>query len=277
VWPVGERPVYYPLARLEPPGQKAVLGYDGYSEPIRRAAMDRALATRKPAMTSMVILKSHTEEKDTPVFIVYAPILSGAYPASGRPDGRQITALVATMCRINDVLTSVLRLSHGEAEVAMYTLPADLKPPQRYGTGGPVLGRRAAPLFTARLAISPAGQRWELDLVSTEQFEAAYHAHMPTGRLAVGLTVTLLLTFFAWLFDRSRRKALSESDHRFRRMADSAPVPVWLLDRALNCTYANRSYVALTAAPPDALLGRGWLSAVHPDGSGVGLAASGGR
>jgi PAS domain S-box-containing protein len=79
------------------------------------------------------------------------------------------------------------------------------------------------------------------------------------------VAATIVLTLCAGFFDRSRRRALSESDRRFRKMADATPVPVALRNAQLRCTYVNRACISLTGARPEALLGRGWLSAVHAD------------
>jgi PAS domain S-box-containing protein len=60
-------------------------------------------------------------------------------------------------------------------------------------------------------------------------------------------------------------EALRESEQRFRNMADSAPVIVWMTERDGTCTYLNRRWYEFTGQSEEASLGFGWLDAVHPE------------
>jgi PAS domain S-box-containing protein len=59
--------------------------------------------------------------------------------------------------------------------------------------------------------------------------------------------------------------ALRESEERFRLMADSAPVLVWLADTTKHCTWFNRAWLEFTGRTIDEEYGYGWASGVHPD------------
>jgi PAS domain S-box-containing protein len=59
--------------------------------------------------------------------------------------------------------------------------------------------------------------------------------------------------------------ALRESEARFRNMADSAPVMVWVNDPSGSCTYLSRSWYEFTAQTEAQALGFGWLEVVHPE------------
>lgn len=66
--------------------------------------------------------------------------------------------------------------------------------------------------------------------------------------------------------DRDRRyDAVSESEDRFRNMADHAPVMMWVTDPAGNCTYLNRQWYNFTGQTREEAEGLGWLDATHPD------------
>lgn len=58
--------------------------------------------------------------------------------------------------------------------------------------------------------------------------------------------------------------ALEESEHRFRKMADSAPVMLWMTDAAGDCAYVNKQWRELTGVEPKCS-GPCWLDVVHPD------------
>ncbi|VVE55369.1 EAL domain-containing protein [Pandoraea sputorum] len=64
---------------------------------------------------------------------------------------------------------------------------------------------------------------------------------------------------------KSAEQALRESEGRFRLMADSVPVMIWLTDGTGSTVYRNRSWYESTGQTVLQALGRGWLDAVHPE------------
>ena len=69
--------------------------------------------------------------------------------------------------------------------------------------------------------------------------------------------------------DISQRKqadlAVLESERRFRLMADSAPVMIWLSDINGRATYFNRAWLEFTGISLEEQLGFGWKSYLHSD------------
>lgn len=58
---------------------------------------------------------------------------------------------------------------------------------------------------------------------------------------------------------------LRESEERFRRMADTAPSPVWLTDEDGAVEFVNQALVDFYGHPAEDILGHVWKQAVHPD------------
>ena len=58
---------------------------------------------------------------------------------------------------------------------------------------------------------------------------------------------------------------LRESEARFRNMADSAPVMLWVVDEKGYCTYLNTRWYEFTGQTHEEAEGFGWLEATHPD------------
>ncbi|MDY0013940.1 MAG: PAS domain-containing protein [Rhodocyclaceae bacterium] len=69
--------------------------------------------------------------------------------------------------------------------------------------------------------------------------------------------------------DMAERKraewALRESEARFRRIADTAPVLIWMSSPSGEVTYVNKTWSQFTGRRVDEALGDGALAVVHPD------------
>jgi PAS domain S-box-containing protein len=59
--------------------------------------------------------------------------------------------------------------------------------------------------------------------------------------------------------------ALKESEQRFRNMADSAPVLIWVSGPDQRRTFFNKRWLEFTGHAMEQDLGEGWLSLVHPE------------
>src|SRR5688572_20896208 len=75
----------------------------------------------------------------------------------------------------------------------------------------------------------------------------------------------LLATVRALLRGREAELALRESEARFRQMADTAPVMIWMANAAAEAEWFNRSWLDFTGHVLDQDTGSGWRSLIHPD------------
>jgi PAS domain S-box-containing protein len=64
---------------------------------------------------------------------------------------------------------------------------------------------------------------------------------------------------------RERTNALRESETRFRMMADTAPVFMWMSGEDKLRSFSNRSWNEFTGRTLEQEIGNGWLEAVHAD------------
>ena len=72
------------------------------------------------------------------------------------------------------------------------------------------------------------------------------------------------LSVIADITQRKRaEEALKESETRFRLLADTAPVLIWMSDTNQRRTYFNKPWLAFTGRSIDAELGKGWTERVH--------------
>jgi PAS domain S-box-containing protein len=62
---------------------------------------------------------------------------------------------------------------------------------------------------------------------------------------------------------RNSSSALQESEGRFRYLADTSPVLIWM-DGPQGCEFLNRAFVDFYGRPAGELLGYGWTTFIHP-------------
>jgi PAS domain S-box-containing protein len=78
------------------------------------------------------------------------------------------------------------------------------------------------------------------------------------------------LRVLAEIFSNALRRiriqtALQESEERFRRMANTAPVLIWVSGPDKLCTYFNKPWLDFTGKTFESELGNGWSEGIHPE------------
>jgi PAS domain S-box-containing protein len=64
---------------------------------------------------------------------------------------------------------------------------------------------------------------------------------------------------------KSAERSLVEAEHRFRLIADTTPMLIWISDTDKLCTYFNKAWLGFTGRSLEAELGNGWAEGVHPE------------
>ena len=87
--------------------------------------------------------------------------------------------------------------------------------------------------------------------------------------IALLILLTQAVAMCAVAVRRLKRKRveleLAESEKRFRLVANTAPVMIWMSGPDKRYTYVNQRYLDFTGRPVDAELGDGWAEGVHSD------------
>ncbi|HET7204130.1 MAG TPA: CHASE domain-containing protein, partial [Steroidobacteraceae bacterium] len=175
--PEGRRDPYTSIVFLEPFSGRNLraFGYDMYSEPTRRIAMNRARDTGDPAMTHKVTLVQETDENAQAGFLIYHPVYDRTRPARTVEERRAaLIGWVYSPYRAEDLMEAVFSDRGGDAEVEVY----DGAPSSRnllYAT--PDSGRDAA--YTADFHVTVGGIEWTARLRSSEAFEARIDRSQP--------------------------------------------------------------------------------------------------
>jgi two-component sensor histidine kinase/CHASE1-domain containing sensor protein len=192
VWPrpaAGER-FALPVAYIDPPTayNRRALGYDMFSEAVRREAIDAAIRLKRPIATGRVHLVQDETSLPTVGFLIYMPVFQ-------REGGRQfLRGFVYSPFRAEEFVDSAAQLLRNrEFEVAIYD--REVAPErllawrQRPGENGPSLRR----------SISIGDRNWIL-LVSMKR--PALLSTLSRVTLLFGIVLALLVMFTARLITK---------------------------------------------------------------------------
>ena len=99
------RSVLVPILYLQPDTlrNRRALGYDMYSEPVRRAAMDEAVQTGRPTASGPIVLVQEGGGEDAG-FLIYMPVFTGAQ------DGRELRGFIYSPFNAGQFLESAADL-----------------------------------------------------------------------------------------------------------------------------------------------------------------------
>jgi len=254
VWPAQDRELYVPILFLEPfdTGARRVVGFDEASEPVRRAALERAQDSGKVTLSGRVDLLSEEQPVAQPGCLLFAPVYhNGSTPPDLAERRSQIRGFVILAFRVEDFVRAALWTE--PENVALRILDDSQAPPQSvlYEEGPPVAdpSRTRAHLFEDSRTIGPCGRRWTLEFRSFQDRDALADRWTSNGILGAGFLISLLSFLFLWALGRTqehartlaheRTSALRESASRLRAITDSAHDAILILDHELRISYWN--------------------------------------
>ncbi|HEX2202542.1 MAG TPA: CHASE domain-containing protein [Longimicrobium sp.] len=216
VTPAGEAPERFPIVFLEPldARNRAAVGFDMFSEPVRRAAMERARDAGQPVRTGRVVLRQEIGPEVQGGFLYYVPVYREAgLPPAGEARRARLEGFVYAPFRAGDLLRGVFGTERApRVDFQLYdgsradpaALLYDTRPRGE-------AGRRAA--FSDTLRLPWAGRHFTLAFESSRAFESGM------GRLFVAATALAGLLLSGVLFGLARAQGSARAGAEARAEA----------------------------------------------------------
>lgn len=194
VWPKHSRAEYHAISYLEPHDRRnqAALGYDMFTEPVRRSAMERARDQGEPAMSGRVTLVQEIDERKQAGFLIYVPVYSEeAIPTTPEWRHQNLVGFIYSPFRSDDLFSALPPSSKQGLSLEVF----DGEPAATNLLHRAVLSSRQkaswlSPSMDKEIIFEVAGRRWVLHFWG--QPNRANWWVMPSVMLG-GLVLSLLL------------------------------------------------------------------------------------
>lgn len=271
--PLGNRDMLSSIVYIEPfTGRNLrAFGYDMYSDPVRREAMERARDSGLPALSRKVTLVQETDAKVQPGFLIYFPVYRTSMPRDTVAARRNaLIGFVYSPFRSYDLLHGIFNDPTKDVEIELF----DSKPaPENLLFSSEGAARNAQHMTDMVLRIG--GQVWVARFRSSHKFEASTESSQPMMILLGGLALDLLVFSVLYMNARHHRKMrdaaakLEQSLNSYKTLVENIPGAVFRseLGSALPVQQLSHGVQALTGEPPERFLS-GALSynhLIHPD------------
>ncbi|MFZ4483893.1 MAG: CHASE domain-containing protein [Chthoniobacterales bacterium] len=214
--PPGQRSVYAPIIYIEPDTERnrRALGFDMLSEPVRRAALERAADTGDAVLSGKVILQQEDENDLQVGSIMVVPLYRSGVPAD-TVEQRQAGLVGWIYCadRMGDMMAGILsdwELYHGKLLVLRIFDTSSNSPDNLLFDSRPEREVGGASFFYQQRAVNFHDRQWHL--IFTGDLAATGIRYMPAWTtLGAGMIITtLLFSMLLIIYRRSDDLELTE-------------------------------------------------------------------
>jgi len=224
IWPKGDRDFYAAVVYAEPMAQhRDMIGFDMWSEPVRRAAMIRARDSGRPAASGYVRRAAGTNDARSG-FLLFLPLYRKNAPIDSVEQRREaLQGFVYSPLRVGELMKGVFARQYPRADrltsVAIFDATGGGEPQALFQSDTPDSASvsRPKPRFSVEASRDMYGATWLLRFESTPEFEQSIDYSGAHTLLAAGLMATALLSILV-LSIGQRQVMADEANERMSLM-----------------------------------------------------------
>jgi PAS domain S-box-containing protein len=279
VKPAGQRTLYSPIVYLEPLSGRNLraVGYDMFSEPVRRRAMEQARDTNKPTLSGKIVLVQEDGVDVQPGTLLYFPIYRRGLPHETVAERRAaLMGWAFSPYRMGDLMQGILGKPDAEKEqIHLQLFDGGKQSPQNLlFESHPGMVQKGGHLVHASRQFQTNGRLWTM--VFTEKgggfFSAPYFIVWLTmvGGVAIsfllfGLIRSLLNTHTqAEALARTKTQELRKSDEKVSLILNTIGEAVCGIDLDGCCIFCNpAALLILRYGRQEEMLGKNLHELIH--------------
>lgn len=215
-WPLTNSPEVYHIIYLEPMDwrNKRALGFDMYSEPVRREAMGRARDTGNLSTTGRVTLIQETKENTQPGFLIYIPVYKKNMPLNTVEERRNaIEGFVYSPFRATDLFNQIQKeIIKDDTAILMEVFDGTSESPSTLlfssETEHPV--RAAKYSHSTTIPLFMADHPWTLKVQAGPGHQLKFWTFSPWAVAIFGYILSFLIFSFLRFFKKKLNENLNE-------------------------------------------------------------------
>ena len=280
--PAGERTLYTAIVYLEPliGRNLRAFGYDMYSEPVRREAMQRAADSGRIALSGKVRLVQEDGRSEQPGFLIYAPVYRPGPPVATVTERRaRLLGWAYAPVRMNDFMQGLLGEYAGELLIDIHD-GIDLNPASLMHTEeapNPSAARPSSSLTVTR-TLSLMGHNWTLRIRPSPLTLSRLDSNLPTLLGLGGVVTSVMLALLVRVLVGGRERALElaqamtaelvQERARLRAILEGTNVGTWEWNVQTGATAFNEQWMRMLGYEPQELAPTTidtWSRLTHPD------------
>ncbi len=275
VRPKGEREFYAPVILLEPYNEKnkKVIGFDVFSEKVRRAAIQKAMESGEAVITGKVTLVQEEAHDIQAGFLMYLAVYEKNSKLDTNEDRvKAIKGFVSAPFRINDLMDGILRDVFPYIDFEIYDGKTTNKKNLLYDSNTVHTNK----IMYKTLEVSINNHTWTL-LFRTDNILNSENSYIIFLVPILLLILTFLLMLLLFSLIKTNEKAidlakkatdkLAVSEERFRFALEGAGDGVWDWNMKTNEVYFSKKWKEMLGFSEDEISNtlENWEKRVHPD------------
>lgn len=264
------------ITYLEPLDERNLraIGYDMYSEEVRREAMTRAVVTGRAAASGKVRLIQENTIDEQAGFLIYVPVYRKGMALETKAQRMAaIRGFVYAPFRINDLMRGVFGDHYDDLAFEIYdgdTTEPNLLFSQNFSAAG-------AHAMTVEKRIDVGGRTWTLRFKPLHGFTKEAETSIPWLVLLLGMLLTFAIFEVVRSLLRTKDQAqrlaekmtekLSASEERLRFALEGTGDGIWDWNVVTNKVFFSKRWKEMLGFSEDEIKGslKEWEERVHPD------------
>lgn len=269
--PEGERDIYTSILYLEPFAGRNLraFGYDMFSEPVRRSAMERARDNDIAALSGKVTLVQETDENPQAGTLMYVPVYRNGMRAFTIEERRAaIIGWVYSPYRMDDLMHGIL----GRWDSTEYNRIRLQVYEERSITGDSLLfdtqatnsiaANKQPRAFTHTIPLDFSGKKWNLSFSQPERMIGFFNSKVFIV-FGAGVLISFLLFALFQALSKARSRLqiserlagqLRESEEKYRALIENATEGIYVVQDG-RVAFANKACEAITGIPVNEMTG----------------------